>query len=460
MAEFIGSEPLPAHFAAFKKSESKKYRDAVCEFLHLRYLKIGGNGDCFFEAVSALLLLLRGVTLDACDLRHCVCSFLLDCSYTDHGILGERCVIDMQGELDKRLVSSIVVRRDPALLTPSTILDYITASSRSGVWVEGYHWLRAVAKLQCVCVCVVIHTHDHVLLFGDVTHDRIYLYKRDAETHYDALPSVEVMYDPLPLHTTSPARPLQFALSRAMYTAPPDPLRPRPVLPPNRARPLPDAIGQQRQRLTKLVDALLARCRSKGLAVGKQFVQRVLRKFFSCTALSLMDIDEAEEEGITNQASEVLECQLLNRIGIVDMQQQCMEDAIIADDADAVDAAFARIQALQCPEFSTSESALDSFIVITSSSSDEGVGPDPTELPGKVPVKAQLLPAPPRRSLRSCKKTKTSSSSDSSSNSSSSSSSSRANTRKRFLAWKAERKAGKEPAFAGGKNAAMYTAVS
>ena len=35
---------------------------------------------------------------------------------------------------------------------------------------------------------VVIHKHEHVYCFGDPAHPRIHLYKKDALTHYDALP--------------------------------------------------------------------------------------------------------------------------------------------------------------------------------------------------------------------------------------------------------------------------------
>jgi hypothetical protein len=46
----------------------------------------------------------------------------------------------------------------------------------------------AIATLFEVCVVVVIHRHEFVRLFGNESHPRIYLYKKDALTHYDALP--------------------------------------------------------------------------------------------------------------------------------------------------------------------------------------------------------------------------------------------------------------------------------
>jgi hypothetical protein len=38
-----------------------------------------------------------------------------------------------------------------------------------------------------VCVTVVVHRHEFVRLYGDPAHRRIYIYKKDAETHYDPL---------------------------------------------------------------------------------------------------------------------------------------------------------------------------------------------------------------------------------------------------------------------------------
>ena len=38
-----------------------------------------------------------------------------------------------------------------------------------------------------MCIGVVIHGFEHVTLFGEPSLTRIYVYKKDAETHYDAL---------------------------------------------------------------------------------------------------------------------------------------------------------------------------------------------------------------------------------------------------------------------------------
>ena len=39
-----------------------------------------------------------------------------------------------------------------------------------------------------VCVVLVVHGHEYVHCFGNPAHPRIHLYKKDALTHYDALP--------------------------------------------------------------------------------------------------------------------------------------------------------------------------------------------------------------------------------------------------------------------------------
>ena len=49
------TESLPISFRQFKKTEFKKYRDAVCGVLQLSFKPIEGKGNCFFESVSTLL---------------------------------------------------------------------------------------------------------------------------------------------------------------------------------------------------------------------------------------------------------------------------------------------------------------------------------------------------------------------------------------------------------------------
>jgi len=52
-----------------------------------------------------------------------------------------------------------------------------------------------------VCVTVVVHRHEFVRLYGDPAHRRIYIYKKDAETHYD--PLLPIFPIPAASHTSA-----------------------------------------------------------------------------------------------------------------------------------------------------------------------------------------------------------------------------------------------------------------
>ena len=63
------------------------------------------------------------------------------------------------------------------------------------------------ATIYNVCVVVVVHRHDFIRLYGNPQHPRIYLYKKDILTHYDALapgpalppgPGMESRLNPIP----------------------------------------------------------------------------------------------------------------------------------------------------------------------------------------------------------------------------------------------------------------------
>ena len=71
-------------------------------------------------------------------------------------------------------------------MVPSTREEYLSAVAVDGVWIQGYHWMRAVAYLARVRLGVVIYTFDSVIYFGQGDYT-IFLYKADAETHFDAL---------------------------------------------------------------------------------------------------------------------------------------------------------------------------------------------------------------------------------------------------------------------------------
>jgi hypothetical protein len=59
---------------------------------------------------------------------------------------------------------------------PSTVEEYLDASSQDGVWVQGIHWLRAISCFFYVRVAVIIYGQPIVRFFGSgpIT---IFLYK-------------------------------------------------------------------------------------------------------------------------------------------------------------------------------------------------------------------------------------------------------------------------------------------
>ena len=71
---------LPMYICKFKMSETKKYRDAICHMLKLKYQAIAPDGNCFFEAVStALIDLSEELTFAATVLRTNVVNWLMEC---------------------------------------------------------------------------------------------------------------------------------------------------------------------------------------------------------------------------------------------------------------------------------------------------------------------------------------------------------------------------------------------
>ncbi len=160
-----------------------KYRDEVCAHFGLVLRRMNGNGSCFFHA-CVLLLSKQGIRITAEDLRRQVISFCRECQQGQHGDLGERIMMDIQSEVSEALVSS---SRKHNGEVPANVTAYLDASLNTGVWVAGYHWIRAVAHLYQVCLIVVIHGYPCVYAFGNTSHAQLFLYKRDVETHYDAL---------------------------------------------------------------------------------------------------------------------------------------------------------------------------------------------------------------------------------------------------------------------------------
>ncbi len=80
MAVFYEGVSLPEHICNFKKNETKKFRDAVCEFWGLQLIQTAKDGNCFFEAVSTAMAHFE-VPLDipAKELRFRIGEWLGDC---------------------------------------------------------------------------------------------------------------------------------------------------------------------------------------------------------------------------------------------------------------------------------------------------------------------------------------------------------------------------------------------
>ncbi len=94
-------------------------------------------------------------------------------------------MMDIECEVQFPLVSSVRKHNGEV---PGNVTSYLDACTKSGVWVAGYHWVRAVAHLYQVCLVIVIHGFPCVYAFGNTSQVQLFLYKRDVETHYDALP--------------------------------------------------------------------------------------------------------------------------------------------------------------------------------------------------------------------------------------------------------------------------------
>ncbi len=178
-------EELPANVCAPKTK--KKYLDSICKHFGLKLVRVGGDGNCLFVSCAKVLSCL-GIIVDASTLRQQVVLFLRECYFdAGHGVLGERCCQDMEHEV-LAAIPLVSCTQTYNGFVPHSMDDYLTATADTSVWACGYHWIRAVASLYSVSIVIVIHAFDHVDLFSsDSAHPRVFLYKTDVETHYDAL---------------------------------------------------------------------------------------------------------------------------------------------------------------------------------------------------------------------------------------------------------------------------------
>jgi hypothetical protein len=169
-------------------TRNARFREAVCQSFNLRWISVGGTGNCLFESVRLGLLDAIQVVTTAADIRAHVVGFLRGCLNSEEP-LSERCVVEMQDEVSEALVCSSYKRLNGVLIngfTPSTIVEYLDASEIEGVWPQGLHWLRAISFLHDVRIGVVIFNQPIVRYIGS-GEKTIFLYKSDAGTHYDPL---------------------------------------------------------------------------------------------------------------------------------------------------------------------------------------------------------------------------------------------------------------------------------
>jgi hypothetical protein len=189
----IVNDPLPEHIVEDARNargniqtKNARYRSAVCDYLGLRWESIAGKGNCFFAAViTGLLSTLPADRTDGLvgdQLRGIVVDWLrLQLSLGDD--LAERVQVEIDAEINIPLICS---RRGVLRVVPSTREEYLDAVAVDAVWIQGYHWLRAVSYIARVRVGLVIYPFDSVIYFGQGDYT-IFLYKADAETHFDAL---------------------------------------------------------------------------------------------------------------------------------------------------------------------------------------------------------------------------------------------------------------------------------
>jgi hypothetical protein len=168
-----------------------RYRAAVSNHLGLRYQRIGGDGNCFFVSVCVALKATLGADNVPASLatpemlRASLVLYLRRCISTATGNddLSERISADLRTELDFALQCSTRAKIDGRPIhgfKPSETSDplgkYLEAIAADGVWVSGYHWLRAASVVAGVRVAVVIYGFDSIIHFGTGI-QTIYLYK-------------------------------------------------------------------------------------------------------------------------------------------------------------------------------------------------------------------------------------------------------------------------------------------
>jgi hypothetical protein len=185
-------EQIPSNVVGKPERTLKAFRDKVCGHFGLRFNRIAGNGNCFFESMALVTSKPSSAKLNSFSVRQQLVAFLRSCSQNSYGMLGELCLLNMRHELNTSFISSGKKR----LKTPTTIEEYLDGSSNDAVWVAGSHWMFAAAHLFSVRVCVIVHNNTAFVSYGNPSHSPVYLYKEDTLTHYSALVPVH------PVHLT------------------------------------------------------------------------------------------------------------------------------------------------------------------------------------------------------------------------------------------------------------------
>jgi hypothetical protein len=162
-------------------TRNARYRHFVCTHYGLKFISVGGDGNCFFEALCVTLSL---PNLNAAQLRANVVDLFRQCMDSTQPVF-ERIVQGIELEVGQELLCS--TRRSAMNgFKPSTVTEYIDAVSNDGVWVSGLHWLRAVCFLHDVRIAVVLYGSRVVNFVGNGA-TTVFLYKTDADTHWDPL---------------------------------------------------------------------------------------------------------------------------------------------------------------------------------------------------------------------------------------------------------------------------------
>ena len=259
-------------------TKNARFREAVCKHFKLQWVSVAGTGNCFFESICILLRaasIQETARLTARELRGNVVEFFRACSDSTQDLC-ERVVIEINAELNEKLVCSTHARNNGMRVNgfaPCTIAEYLDAVAIDGVWVQGWHWLRAISFLYAVRVAVVIYGHEVVRFFGEGEGPPIYLYKVDAETHWDAL---------------APLSDVPSLVDGAGFGA---------------AAADPELVSDK--DYAYFVHSLFVNC-AQSLGARRRFVQNFLRCQFNCTCKSWIALSPDEREVLYDKAINAL----------------------------------------------------------------------------------------------------------------------------------------------------------